>query len=361
MQLPPPVHGVTVVNQCVAQSTLLSSQFDIQLLPLAFAPRFEDLDRVSIRKLGRVMTTAVQLAFALVARRPDAVYFTLTPTGAAFYRDCLFVGIMKLSGVRRIFHLHARTGRVTGWRRALYRWAFRDASVIHVAARLAVELDSFVPAERVFVVPNGVAERPLRMRARRTTRLRLLYLSNLTESKGPLVLIEALAMLRARGIAFEATFAGAVHDNDFLARWYAALRRHRLDEHVRYVGPAYDETKDRLYGEHDIFVLPTSKDAFPLVALEAMQAGLPVVSTCEGAIPDIVCDGETGLLAPSGNPEALANCLARLATDSDMRHRMGEQGRVRWRRAYTDEIFEHELAATLARCMKHHTAAGGAR
>lgn len=347
MQLPPPIHGVTVVNQTIAESALLAARFDLEVLPLAFATTFEDLDRVSLRKLLRTVATAGRLAHELVMRRPDAVYFTLAPTGAAFYRDCLLVALAKLAGVRRIYHLHGKTTR----RGALHRWAFRDAWIIHLSQRLAAALPDVVPRERVLVVANGVAERSPADRSDHRGRVRLLFLSNVTRTKGPLVLIEALGMLHAAGVAFDATLAGAVHHRHFLDRCHSEIRRHGLERQVRYVGPVYGEHKHRLLDEHDIFVLPTCRDAFPLVVLEAMQAGLPVVTTREGALPEIVDDGVTGLLVPPGDPVALAKCLATLLSDRAMQRRLGAAGRARYLRDYTLGTFEQNLADALVTCM----------
>lgn len=359
MQLPPPVHGVTVVSQAVARSVLLSARFELEVMPLAFATSFDDLDRLSLRKLARLVRLSARLVHVFATRRPQAVYFTLALRGRAFYRDCVLVAIMKLAGVPRVYHLHGhlpetRAGghRAVRWRTALYRWVFRDAWVIGLSNRLAAELDELVPRERVLVVPNGVAVRSAPDRCDRRGRVRVLFLSNLTETKGPLVLIEALAILRARGIAFEATLAGAVHEHAFLDRCHAEIRRHRLEGQVRYVGPAYEEHKDRLLAEHDVFVLPTCRDAFPLVALEAMQAGIPVIATREGALPEIVEDGVTGLLVPSRDPAALARSLARLIADRDMQRRMGAEGRARCLQKYTDAAFEQNLAAALNTCLE---------
>jgi glycosyltransferase involved in cell wall biosynthesis len=279
------------------------------------------------------------------------VYFTLAPTGAAFYRDCIFVAIMKLSGVTRIYHLHGNAARARQVR-WLYRWAFRDAWVIHLSQRLGADLECFVPRERVLIVPNGVAERRTPARTERRGSARLLCLSNLTRSKGPLVLIDALGVLRARGIAFTATFAGAVHDGEFLAKCRAEIRRHGLEHQVFYIGPAYHDDKHRLFDEHDIFVLPTCNDAFPLAALEAMHAGIPVVTTRVGALPEILDDGHNGLLVPPGDPVALAGCLAALITDPCRGHRIGANGRARALQNYTQVRFEENLAAAIATCME---------
>lgn len=353
LQLPPPIHGVTMVNQTVATSALLAARFDLEILPLAHATSFEDLSRPSLRKLGGILETGVRLARTIVTRKPDAVYFTLTPGRSAFYRDCLFVAIMKLLGVPRIYHLHGKGIRAhlgATWRRQLYRWAFQDAWVIHLSERLVDELADLVPRERVLVVPNGIVPRAATIRGPRRHGLRLLFLSNMIESKGPLVLLEALGILRDRGIGFEATFAGAVHETAFLERFQAERRRRRLETQVHYIGPAYDADKQRLFDDHDVFVLPTSKDAFPLAVLEAMQAGLPVVTTHEGALPEIVEHGETGLVVPPRDPLALADGLATLIADPLLRRRMGVRSEARYAQRYTRAAFEQNLAAALATC-----------
>jgi glycosyltransferase involved in cell wall biosynthesis len=223
--------------------------------------------------------------------------------------------------------------------------------VIHLAERLVADLESLVPRARVLVVPNGIAERSVPDRRARAGCPRLLYLSNMIESKGPLVLVEALGLLRARGIEFEATFAGAEFNDGCLARFRDEVHRLGLERLVRYVGPAYDDAKHRLLDEHDVFVFPTCNDAFGLVALEAMQAGLPVVTTHEGALPDIVEHGETGLLVPPRDPGALASCLAELLSDPGMQRRMGARGRARHAQRYTLAAFERNLTAALEMCM----------
>jgi glycosyltransferase involved in cell wall biosynthesis len=355
MQLPPPIHGAAVVNQTVANSELIASHFELEVLPLAFAKSQQDIEHASVRKLARMVGVGARLAYSLVARRPDAVYFTLAPTRSAFYRDCLFIAVIKLAGVPRIYHLHGKgieSRHSAWWRRLLYRWAFRDAWVIHLSERLLADIDGLVPRDRVMIVPNGIAERKPSARARRAGCPRLLFLSNMMESKGPLVLLEALGQLRARGIEFEATFAGAASSQGFMDGFTATIRRLGLERRARYVGPVYDEQKYRLFDEHDIFVFPTCKDAFPLVALEAMQAGMPVVTTHEGALPEIVEDEETGLLVPCRDPAALAERLAVLIADAGLQRQMGARGRARHEQRYTLAAFEQNLAAALMACTK---------
>src|SRR5689334_1510926 len=105
MQLPPPVHGASVINDGIARSAWLRTRFDLEILPLQFATSIQDIERVSLRKLVRAATTAARLASALWRRRPGAVYLTLAPRGPAFYRDCAYVAIAKAFGIERIYFM----------------------------------------------------------------------------------------------------------------------------------------------------------------------------------------------------------------------------------------------------------------
>ena len=90
-------------------------------------------------------------------------------------------------------------------------------------------------------------------------------------------------------------------------------------------------------------------ECFPLVVLEAMGAGLPVVTTDEGAIPEMVRDGEDGVICPKKDPAALADTLGSLLADPLLRTRMGESGKHRYQSSYTLECFERNIVEILNR------------
>ncbi len=149
---------------------------------------------------------------------------------------------------------------------------------------------------------------------------------------------------------------------DLLLRAYRAALRDDCELHLvtkaavgeapgvrvyRDVAPNSDVLK-QLYATADIFVLPTRADCFPLVIQEAMAAGLPVVSTAVGAISEAVRDGETGLLTPVGDGEALAAALARLAADPELRAAMGARGRCHAERYYDSAANARRILDLLA-------------
>lgn len=356
--LPPPIHGVTVINDTLVKSKVLHDRFRLDVVPMRFAREFSDIGSLRPSKFLAMAGVALRLAWHLVFRRPDIVYMTPTPTGMSFCRDATFASIMNLFGARKIFHLHGKGVRQyydgSAFYRMLYRWAFRGAHIIHLSERLTEDVRGIVPDERIHVVANGIdgpaapIDRNVRDPAAPPV---LLYLSNICDDKGTFVLLDALKMLVADGLDFRVDFAGAPVDTETMEAFKAACDQPELRGRATYAGIVVGDEKDRLFRAADIFVMPTLRDAFPLVALEAMAYTLPVVCSVEGSLPDIVRDGTTGILVEKGKPAELAQALKALLTDADRRRQMGEAGFARYAENFTLARFEANLADVLDDCL----------
>jgi phosphatidylinositol alpha-1,6-mannosyltransferase len=98
-----------------------------------------------------------------------------------------------------------------------------------------------------------------------------------------------------------------------------------------------------------VFAMPSRGEGFGLVYLQAMRAGIPCLGSRDDAAADVIIDGETGLLVPRQDPDAIAGALARLLTDEGMRRRMGDAGRRRFDNVFTYPRFRARLAGVLAR------------
>lgn len=112
---------------------------------------------------------------------------------------------------------------------------------------------------------------------------------------------------------------------------------------VNYWGRKYGCDKEEYWKSADIFVFPTLNEAFGLVLLEAMEHGLPCIGTNEGGINDIIDNGKTGFIVPSGNSELLSVSIGKLLNDSRMRETMGDRGRRIFEQRYTQEVFEENM------------------
>ncbi len=112
---------------------------------------------------------------------------------------------------------------------------------------------------------------------------------------------------------------------------------------VNYWGRKYGCDKEEYWRSADIFVFPTLNEAFGLVLLEAMEHGLPCIGTDEGGINDIIDNGKTGFIVPSGNAESLSDSIGKLLNDSRMRENMGDCGRSVFVQRYTEIVFEERM------------------
>ena len=176
---------------------------------------------------------------------------------------------------------------------------------------------------------------------------RLLFLSNLIESKGIYVLLEACRMLKEEGVAFHCDYVGGESKLISGEAFRSAIAERGLTDCVTYHGPQYGAAKDRFFREADIFVQPTFDDCFPLTLVEAMQYRLPIVSTDVGAIPDIVTDGVNGFVCPQRDVQALAEALRKLIAEPQMRVAMGQRGYELYRERMTLEVFEGNFTEIL--------------
>lgn len=177
------------------------------------------------------------------------------------------------------------------------------------------------------------------------TSVRMVFLSNLLESKGIMDLLDALRLLQQRGCKFVCDIVGAETAEISIDRLNEEICKRELDKDVKYKGSMYGEDKQQELKEADIFVFPTyySNECFPLVLLEAMAHGVPCVSTGEGAITDIIDDGKTGLIVKKNNPQDLADKIESLINDEALRKRMGAEGRKKFEQNYTLECFEQQF------------------
>lgn len=157
-----------------------------------------------------------------------------------------------------------------------------------------------------------------------------LAVGQLKEKKGFIYLIEACRMLAEQGVDFRTVIIGEGPLRGVLEDAIAAAG---LDERFELRGAMSHRAVKEAYQTSDLFVLPCivasdgDRDGIPNVILEAMASGLPVVSTRHSGIPEAVEDGTSGLLVPPADASALADALATLAGDPDMRVRFGEAGR----------------------------------
>ena len=351
LHFPPPVHGSSMVGKWIRESKTLNMAFRSTYVNLLASKTVAESGRFSIGKLLGFIKVWFQVLGVLLFKKPVVCYFALSTTGAAFYKDVALVFLLKLFRIKIIYHLHNKgveKASKSRLNRTLYRFAFKNTIVILLSEYLYNDVSAYVPYENIRICANGIPEINvfLKQQKQESTVVQILFLSNLIESKGVFILLEALAILKNNGVPFKSVFVGGEGDIS-TSLFNETVSLLNLKNEVSYLGKRYGHDKDIVLQQSDIFAFPTFKECFPLVIIEAMQCGLAVVSCPEGGIPDIVEDGVTGYLVSQKNILALADRLKELIENPNLRISMGEKGTKSYKENFTLDIFEKRLVAIL--------------
>lgn len=347
VQLPPPVHGVTVMNQLVVSSETIRSGYKCRVLPIRVSGSNTEIGTLSLLKIFRTIALAFRLMHVLLTFRPAVVYFTFSPVGLNVFRDCLLLLLIRVSGAKAILHLHGANIEkgiherpfITG----LFRASLKGAYIISLSRALAVDVRR-VYRGRPFVIPNTIEYDPAELDLDRKSHhgTRILFLSNLRQEKGIFTFLDALSELLKRGCRFDAHVVGQPYRLT-VEQVRAEVERRGLSGRVNVVGPRFDREKYREFSETDILVFPSRNEAFPLVLIEAAAWGIPVVSSAVGAIRDIVRDGVNGFVIDGDDYKAYADKIQLLLNDARLRDEMGTRSRKIFDENYTPEVFEKNL------------------
>ena len=359
MHMPPPVHGAAMVGQYIHDSELINQEFECHYINLTTAKNLQDIGKVGMRKLFDFYKLLGTIRHMLKEVQPDLVYITPNACGGAFYKDFVVVQMIKGMGYKVVVHYHNK-GVATHQDRwlddALYKRFFKGIKVILLSECLFVDVKKYVDRKNVFVCANGIPcslalDSPSESSYdSKNQNPHILFLSNLLVSKGVMVLLDALRILKDKGCAFICNFVGGETAEMNAVMFGSEVAKRGLDGMVEFHGRKYGKDKEAFFHSADMFVFPTfyQNECFPLVLLEAMEHGLPCISTTEGGIPGIVDDGKTGYLVPKHDAVALAEKIQALLADDNLRSKMGMAGREKFEREFTLEVFEKRMEEILS-------------
>lgn len=326
------ISGVTTHLNALFGSRL-AAHFDLVHFQVGSEGRSEG----ALGKLARFVTSPFALAAAVVRHNAEVVHINTSLNAKSYWRDLAYLLVAKLCGARVVYQVHG--GSLATFGNAFVRWSTRLPDVVVVLSQAERErFRAAAPSQLVEALPNGIDcgpyERYNRAAADRDTPLRLIYIGRLASGKGLIESIEALRLARSRGVAARLVLAGTGAEE---ARLRQYVRDAGLVRDVTFVGPAYGDLKARLLSQADVLLLPSYSEGLPYSLLEAMAAGVVPVVTPVGAIPDVVSDGEHGVLVPPRDAEAIAQALAKLAADRICVARMSAACRKRVASGYSIE------------------------
>ena len=183
--------------------------------------------------------------------------------------------------------------------------------------------------------------------ASETNVFQFIFIGNLLYMKGVMVLLDACHILKQNNIPYICHIVGAPTAELSLQEVQEQIHQRQLADNIKTHGPLYGNDKNDLLKKADAMVFPTLDDCFPLVVLEGMQHKLPVIASDEGAIPDMIIHGSTGLLQEKGNSEAFAAAMQTLADNPGMAEQMGAAAHEYFISHFTQQVFINKLCDIL--------------
>lgn len=339
-KLPPPYMGPALATQILLRSDLVN-RYELGHVDSNVHDAVESVGKAELRTIMKHIRVYRALLACLRSGRPELVVIPISQSTVGFLKDSVFILMARLFGCPVLVQL--RGGNLKNWLRgasapvrAYVRAVLRQsAGAIVLGQSLRGQFAGILPDSKIFVVPNG-ADYPTSEKTVRSDSVGLLYLSNLQPSKGIEDVIAAVELLKEWGTrGFRLDVVGAWRDDETRRRCRERVEAGGLP--VVFHGPAYGEEKQRFLAQADVFVFtPRLPEGHPWVIVEALAAGLPIVTTDQGAIRECVVDGVNGHIVGSEAPFELAEKMRDLVENPRSRAAQSESSRRRYEQNFTE-------------------------
>ena len=347
-KLPPPTMGPAIATQIILNSSL-STQFDLVHLDTTLNRGINTMGKAGLKKSLKSIGLYFKLFGKILRHRPKLVLVPISQTTMGFMKDAVYIWISALCFRKVVVQLRGsdfqnwqnRSSRLV---RSLTRFTLkRTAGVIVLGNNLRHLFEPYYPTERIFVVPNGRNfEFPPPNPDR--TELHIQYIANYLPSKGIKQVLEAVKWLKDNGVSsFRVSAAGAWDNQDYRLECEALVKEHSLPVTL---GPVITGTdKWQALSDADVFIFtPNKPEGHPWVIVEALAAGLPIISSDQGAIVESVPDREVGYIVDPTDPEDIAQKLTLLLENPERRAQMGAAARKHYEQHFTEDHLVTNMA-----------------
>ena len=347
--LPPPTHGVTISTALVLKNLAVTQSVQGGSPRHERPARSRKSWRVGLKNVFIGLRSTLRLTRLLLRPASGVLYLPLSQNRAAFIRDAIFINLAYLRGWKTAVHLrggefdlfYGSCGR--SYRLLIRQTLRRITSIAVLGTNLVGMFEGLVEPSKIRVVTNGTPN--IRVSPGRRCD-RILFMANLLRRKGVVETVEAALLVIGRHRTAHFIFAGTWEDQELASRLetMAAATAGRIS----FCASVSGREKDKLLSEAGIFVFPPREpEGQPRAVLEAMAAGLPVITTDRGALSETVIDQENGFVLPNPVPDQIATRILYLLAHPGRQARMGTLSKDRHALHYTQEQADVALAAWL--------------
>lgn len=243
----------------------------------------------------------------------------------SFYRKAIIIILSKLAGKKVIFHIHSGGFKdfTRKHEKAVRYILFKCDTVVALSDYWKEYYENDLGCKHVTVIPN-IMEIPAEDHScRKDPRCTFLFLGKVCDHKGLFDLLDVFQEHAEELRSATRLLIAGIGESD---RLLSFIRTHQLEDFVEYKGWVEGDSKTLLLNQSDVFVLPSYYEGVPISLLEGFSYHLPAIATNVGGIPEILHDGENGILITPGDKDALYLAMKRLADSPSLRMEMGGKG-----------------------------------
>jgi len=331
----PPVGGMTVSLDNLATSSL-KEKYDVGVLDIT-GYRARNKHANPLQGFLHQFYLIFKLIGIFVTKNPSIVHVQMA-SFFYFYRRSVDIAISKLFGKKVILHLRGASF-IDFYKNSpgFGKWIIRSAlglsdKVITLSDYWKHFLSSVTAPEKISVVPNGVKLSDFHLEKNRRAEIGLpesavvvFFVGPIGKRKGAFDILDAIPKVTGKIKDVVFVFCGTGEFQGELEAFKGKITTAGLSPYIRYAGNISGQDLRDHYLSSDIFVLPSYAENLPNSLLEAMAAGLPVVVSDVGAIPEVVKDGSSGFIIKPGNIDSITEKVITLAQDGNLRKTMGSR------------------------------------
>jgi len=347
--LPPPLGGVQLIVEMQLRSSL-AHEFELRVVDTSKGELRWAVENPTWKTPLYFLRDFSRLIRMLVRVRPDAALVHAT-SSLSILRDWVFMATARLAGAKVICHYHGtmharfpsgetRIGRAVG--RLLMSAAHR---VIVLSPTYQREMGKAWKRDDLAWAPNMADVALFRNTSADTPapwlasgERAVLFVGRMSAPKGVYDLFDAIPRVIERHPEARFVLVGVAERDAMEPVIRTEAERRGIAPRVTFLGSLEGRDKAAAFVTSQMIVVPSWTEAFPLVIPEAMAAGLPVIATAVGAIPDFVEEGEDGFLVATRKPPELADRICRLLDDEVLRRRISQRVRARAPREFAIDI-----------------------
>ena len=278
-------------------------------------------------KAIEAMSTYFQL-FKVSTNTFDIVHIHFS-TGMSFYRKLIVFKLAKLKGFKIVIHLHGSNFKQfyqngNDFKKKLIEKFFNEADAVLVLAKSWQSFcEQFCNKGNIRIIYNGASVDKFNSKINHRVNLNISFMGRLGQRKGIYDLLEAFEKLSS-DIPNAKLVLGGDGDIDLVKK---IIKEKNIENRIDILGWVTGKQKIEVFQKTDIYVLPSYNEGMPGSVLEAMAAGVPIISTPVGAIPEIVIENKNGYLIKPGDINELYSKLKLLSQNKNLRERMGKESK----------------------------------